>query len=358
MYYNDKEKQGNNILTNSNKIIYLDAAASAIKPKAVIDSQLDFLHNHYANSGRGVCERSNYTDKMVFLARESVAKFIGADNSDQIVFTSGATDGLNRIANMLSPDSLIAVSDLDHHSARLPFEAKHKTVLCELDNEFNYKSVPNCDAIVFTGMSNVLGTPQKIIKDDKKTVIVDASQLVVHEKIDVKKMGVDALVFSGHKIGADTGLGILYLKEPEKWKTDKFGGGQFMATGPAKFEAGTLPLTQIAGLPAAINETINNRQNTSEKIEFLRNELSKISRIKFISPKDSALLTFIVDGMHALDFGMLVGAHGVCLRVGNMCASWLHKRLGVDSTIRISAGSWNTVAEIQQTVDIIKKVIK
>lgn len=344
-------------MTNSDQIIYLDAAASALKSKAVIDSQLDFLHNHYANSGRGVCERSNYTDKMVESTREYVAKFIGAD-PNQIIFISGATDGLNRIANMLPTSTLIAVSDIDHHSARLPFEKKHKTILCELDEKFNYKYIPNCDAVILTAMSNVLGVPQKIIKDDKKIVIVDAAQLVVHEKIDVKEMGCDALVFSGHKIGADTGLGILYLKEPKKWKTDKFGGGQFMATGPAEFEAGTLPLTQISGLIDAIKYTIDNRQKTAEKIEFLRDELSKILEIKFISPKGAALLTFTIDGMHAMDFGALMGAHGVCLRVGNMCASWLHKSLGLDSTIRISVGPWNTMEEMNQTIDIIKKVIK
>lgn len=357
MYYNGIEKQGNNTLTNRKQVIYLDAAASALKPKAVIDSQLDFLQNHYANAGRGVCERASYTDKMVRSARESVAEFIGA-NSEQIIFTSGSTDGLNRIANMLPTNSLVAVSDLDHHSARLPFEEKHKTVLCELDDDFNYKSIPECDAVVLTGMSNVLGVTQKIIKDDKKIVIVDAAQLVVHEKIDVKKMGCDALVFSGHKIGADTGLGILYLKEPTKWKTDKFGGGQFMATGPAGFEAGTLPLTQIAGLSAAIKETIDTQEKTSEKIEFLRSELSKIPQIKFVSPNGAAILTFTIDGMHALDFGTLIGAYGICLRVGNMCASWLHKRLGLKSTIRLSVGPWNTMAEIEQAAEIIKKVIK
>lgn len=338
------------------RVIYLDAAASALKSKDVIALQLDFLQNHYANSSRGVCERSNYTDKMVSSARESVAKFIGA-HPNQIIFTSGATDGLNRIANMLPVNSLVAVSDLDHHSARLPFEKKHKTILCTLDDKLNYKSIPKCDAVVLTAMSNVLGVPQKIIKDNKKIVIVDASQLVVHKKINVMEIGCDALVFSGHKIGADTGLGILYLKEPDKWKTDKFGGGQFMANGPAIFEAGTLPLTQIAGLPAAIKETIDNREKTSEKIKFLRNELSKISRIKFVSPPNAAIVTFIIDDMHALDFGAFMSAYGICLRVGNMCASWLHERLGLESTIRISVGPWNTISEIQQVVDIIKKVI-
>ncbi|MCL1891764.1 MAG: aminotransferase class V-fold PLP-dependent enzyme [Alphaproteobacteria bacterium] len=345
------------MLPNKKEVLYLDAAASALKPQSVIDAQLDFLQNHYANSGRGVCERADYADRMVATARLAVAKFISA-GPEQIIFTSGATDGLNRIANMLPPKSVVAVSDLDHHSARLPMQEKHKTVLCELDKDFDYKSVPECDAAVITAMSNVLGVPQKIIKDKKRITIIDAAQLVAHEKINVAEMAPDALVFSGHKIGADTGLGILYLKEPDRWQTDKFGGGQFKATGPSRFEAGTLPLTQLAGLPAALAESIEHRAQSIDKINYLRGELEKIDRIKFISPAGAALLTFIVDGMHAYDFGAMMGAHGVCLRVGNMCASWLHQRLGLDSTIRISAGPWNTVEEMDQVAQIIKKVIK
>ena len=351
------------MLTNRFKSIYLDAAASALKPQSVIDAGLDFLENHYANAGRGICARVEYADQMVIRARESAAGFIGA-RPGQIIFTNGTTDGLNRIANMLPrvPASagmtVVAVSDLDHHSARLPFEAKHKTVLCELDENFNYKSIPECDAVVITAMSNVLGVRQKVITDKKRITIVDAAQLTAHEKIDVVEMDCDALVFSGHKVGADTGLGILYLKEPDKWQTDKFGGGQFMATGPARFEAGTLPLTQLAGLPFALKESTEYRAQSIDKIKFLRGELEKIDRIKFISPKDSYLLTFVVDGMHALDFGALMGAHGICLRVGNMCASWLHQRLELDATIRISVGPWNTMEEMEQVVKIIKKIIK
>jgi cysteine desulfurase/selenocysteine lyase len=242
---------------------------------------------------------------------------------------------------------------LDHHSARLPFEKKFKTVLCELDGDYNYKSIPDCDAAVITAMSNVLGMPQKIVSRKSQIVIVDAAQYVAHEKIDVRDMGCDALVFSGHKIGADTGVGILYLKDPDRWNTDKVGGGQYMASGPARFEAGTLPLTQIAGLIPAINEP----RATSHELRFLYDKLSKIDRIKIITKPDAALLTFIVDGMHALDFGAMMGAHNICLRVGNMCASWLHKKLGYDSTIRISTGAWNTMKEMEQVVSIIKKTV-
>jgi cysteine desulfurase/selenocysteine lyase len=357
----------NRMLPNKNKVIYMDAAASALKPASVVSAQLDFLDNHYANAGRGVCQRADYADKMVADARESVANFIGAAAA-QVIFTSGATDGLNRLSNMLPTGSVVAVSDLDHHSARLPFQEKHKTLLCELDENFNYKSVPECDAFILTAMSNVLGMAQdieKIIglaraKYPNIKILVDASQWAIHEITDVKKWDVDALVFSGHKLGADTGLGALYLKQPDNWQTDKFGGGQFKAIGPAAFEAGTLPLTQLAGLPSAISHqsSLVIREHTKNMTDYLYSQLGKIERIKFVSPKGAALLSFTIDEMHAYDFGALMGAYGVCLRVGNMCASWLHQRLGLDATIRISVGAWNTMAECEQVVKIINEIVK
>ena len=341
------------------KSIYVDAAASLLKPESVVRAQTDFLKNRYANAGRGTCARAGAVDKMVADARQAVAKFIGA-NAEQIVFTSGTTDGLNRIANMLPKNSVVAVSDLDHHSARLPFEAKYKTVIAPLDKDFNYDAaaIPKCDAFVITAMSNVLGVGQNVgnIPGNPLT-IVDAAQLIAHEKIDVVECGYDALVFSGHKMGADTGIGILYLKEPDKWQTDKFGGGQYQATGPARFEAGTLPLTQIAGLIAAIEDK-GEKKKEKELLSYLRNEFSKIPRIKFISRPDAYVLTFIIKEMHPLDFGAMMGARGICLRVGNMCASWLHQRLGIDGSVRISVGPWNTIEEMKKIVRAVKEVIK
>jgi cysteine desulfurase/selenocysteine lyase len=268
---------------------------------------------------------------------------------------------------MLPAGSVVAVSDLDHHSARLPFQEKHKTVLCELDENFNYKFVPECDVFVLTAMSNVIGVAQDIekivgmvrAKNPNVKILVDASQWAIHGKTDVKKWNVDALVFSGHKLGSDTGLGVLYLKAPDNWRADKFGGGQFRATGPARFEAGTLPLTQIAGLSSVVGHQslVSNKEHIKNITSYLRNELEKIGRIKFISPRGAALLTFTIDGMHALDFGAMMGARGVCLRVGNMCASWLHERLGLGASIRISLGSWNTMDECKKVVEIIKGIL-
>ncbi|MCL2338880.1 MAG: aminotransferase class V-fold PLP-dependent enzyme, partial [Proteobacteria bacterium] len=463
---------------------------------------------HYANAGRGVCARAAAVDEMAEKARAAVAKFIGAARPDQIVFTGGTTDGMNRIprilklAGAIAPGAGVIVSDLDHHSARLPWEdaaqrEKCKIVVCPLDDKYNLDiaslncpptdalcaSTPpkggviaedrllppwgesqsgvsrdavggqNIDVFVITAMSNVLGVPQdvkKLVARAKKInpdaiTIVDAAQYVAHLPIDVTDWGCDFLCFSGHKIGADTGIGVMYIKNPEKWPADKLGGGMVstvsakptrsqsiehraesidnvgarrdapnnatsewtVVPAPAKFEAGTLPLTQIAGLGMAINErsggachpswgglspegrlggassnkiiNIKNKNLSAkappcqpaadtpplrggdatpcELLNYLRTELSKIPRIKFVSPDGAHLLTFVVDGMHVLDFGAMIGARGVCLRVGNMCASWLHARLGLPGTIRISVGPWNTMVEMKEVVKVVNEIV-
>ncbi|MCL2017760.1 MAG: aminotransferase class V-fold PLP-dependent enzyme [Alphaproteobacteria bacterium] len=369
-------------------IIYVDSAASALKPESVIRAQVDFMQNHYANAGRGNCMRAGYVDEMVARTRKAVSRFICAE-PEQIAFTSGTTDGMNRIPHILKNsfclglNPVVVASDLDHHSARMPLEwlwhdGKCKFKICQLDNEYNIDpdTVPRADIFMITAMSNVMGVPQnvkKIIKaarDKNPNVItiIDAAQYAVHFPIDVKEWDCDFLCFSGHKIGADTGIGVMYMKKPN-WHPDKFGGGMVenmtgnpvtgdskwaFASGVAKFEAGTLPLTQIAGLHAAIKDHKTNQP----LLDYLRSEFTKIPRVKFISPVGAAILTFTIDGMHPLDFGAMMGAKGICLRVGNMCASWLHRRIGIDGSIRISVGSWNTMEEMEKIAKIAGQIIK
>ena len=379
-----------------NKIIYLDSAASALKPESVIKTEMDFLRDSYANAGRGVCARALAVDDKIANARKKVADFIGAKSPEQIVFTSGTTDGMNRILRIINDpvcdDSLknktIMVSDLDHHSARLPFEVLRnsiacKIVLCPLDSKYNLADadLPKSDVFVITAMSNVLGMPQDVAtlvsaarkKNPDVITIVDAAQFVVHKKIDVQKWNCDFMCFSAHKIGGDTGLGVMYIKNPDRWiSPDKFGGGMVnVITGnavnnnysfqwenaPSKFEAGTLPITQIIGVPAAIDYIEKNRPNL-ELIKYLHDELSKNKKIKIITERDATLCTFVVEGMHVLDFGAMLGAHGVCVRVGNMCATWIHKLLGIQGSIRISVGPWNTMDEMHKVVDLINNILK
>ena len=378
-----------------NNIIYLDSAASALKPESVIAAECDFLRHDYANAGRGICARASNVDDMVAKARARAAQFINA-RPDQIVFTSGTTDGMNRIVHIINDcvcgtgikNKTVMVSDLDHHSARLPFELLYdsdlcKIVLCPMDDKYNLmcSDLPCADVFVITAMSNVMGVAQDVAgliaaarrKNPDVITVVDAAQYVVHDEIDVQKWDCDFMCFSAHKIGADTGLGIMYMKNPERWVSpDKFGGGMISKiTGsavehnvmfqwenaPAKFEAGTLPVTQIIGLPAAMDYLSANRPNL-DLIKYLYDRLSENARIKIITSRDAALLTFYIDGMHILDFGALVGARGLCLRVGNMCASWIHKALGVAGTARISVGSTNTMDDAVRAADIIESVVK
>lgn len=369
------------------EIVYMDAAASFLKPQSVIDAETDFLLNRYANAGRGVCRRATAVDDMIHAVRVQLADFINADVS-QVVFTSGATDGLNRIVNIIinqpqySNLSTFTVSDLEHHSARLPWQELLKAgkiremLKCELDENFDIKidSIPNTDVLVITAMSNVIGRAQdvkKIIAAARKKnpdviTIVDASQYVVHEQIDVKSWDCDFMVFSGHKIGADTGVGVLYIRDAEKYMPDKFGGGMVLKVSdtdlvlnnaPEKFEAGTLPLTQICGFGIAIQELKKNRPDLN-LVKYMYDELNKIPKIKILTSRDAALLSFVVDDMHVLDFGTLAGANGICLRVGNMCASWIHKLLGIDGSIRVSVGPWNTINDVEKFISVVKNIVK
>lgn len=366
-----------------NKFIYLDAAASSLKPDCVVQAELDFLRNSYANAGRGICARAVAVDSLVKSVRKQVADFIGADEK-QIVFTSGTTDSMNRIPAILKNSGVrvqsVAVSDLDHHSARLPWEylAKNSQVnlkVCSLNENLDFADVPESDVLVITAMSNVIGKSQDVkaiinqakSKNPNVITIVDVAQYIVHEKINVVDWDCDFLAFSGHKIGADTGIGVLYIKKPERFSPDKFGGGMINKIidsdnwiynmVPDKFEAGTLPLTQIAGLGEAIRYLEKNRPDLS-LIKYLYDELKDFQNIDIISAPDSCLFSFVPKNMHALDFGALIGANDICLRVGNMCASWIHKYLGVPASVRISIGSWNTLEDIKLVIELIKKILK
>ena len=371
-----------------NKIIYLDAAATAQKPDSVIAAEMDFLRHHYANAGRGVCARATAVDDMVATTRRHVADFIHA-RDDQVVFTSGTTDGMNRIACMVRQLPIfadgcpvVAVSDLDHHSARMPWEnlANHgecKIALCALNPAFDIdiNHLPTADVMVVTAMSNVMGTPQDVgaiiraarQKNPHIVTIVDAAQYVAHGSIDVTAWDCDFMCFSGHKIGADTGIGVMYIKNPDVMPVDKFGGGMVnkilengefrLNPSPDRFESGTLPLTQIAGLSPAI-DAWREWSGGRDLIRYMYDELAKMPAVDLLTGRDAALISFTVKNMHVLDFGAHVGARDICLRVGNMCATWINRALGIPGCARISVGPWNTMDDAVAAMDAIRGIVK
>ncbi len=361
-----------------NDFIYLDSGATMQKPQSVIDAELDFMQNKYANAGRGICAPAAAVDAMVERARARAAAFINAA-PHQIVFTSGATDGLNRVVHLIGGGNLrVSVSGLDHNSARIPWQMRPDTEIIELplDDNLNIDiaNIPNADVYVITAMSNVLGVAQNVgeisrvirEKNASAKIVVDAAQFAVHDVIDAVKWDVDFICFSGHKIGADTGVGILYIKHPDQYAPDKFGGGMVLradenqitfVAAPNVFESGTLPLTQIAGLMPAIDYIESNRPNL-ELIKYAFDALSKNPKIRILTSRDASILSFVIDGMHILDFGAMMGAHGVCVRVGNMCAPWIMNKLGIDGCVRVSIGSQNTIDDVQRAVSIIGAILK
>ena len=366
-----------------NKIIYLDAAATYQKPDCVIASELDFLQNSYANAARGFCQRVADVDDMMVRTRARVAAFMNA-RPDQIVFTSGTTAAMNMVADMLAVNATtrLLVSDLDHHSARLPFEKKvlsraGRVFVCELGDDMNFDvaKIPVADVFVITAMSNVLGQAQNVAeivqaarqKNPNVITVVDAAQYVVHNKIDVRAWDCDFVAWSAHKIGADTGLGVLYIKNPERVNPHFIGGGMVqrvmpdgqivLAAGAERFEAGTQPLTQIAGLIPAI-DSLEQRRPDMALIQYLYDELSGGPKIKLLTRRDASVVTFVVDGMNVVDMAARMGVRGLCARAGAMCASWMMNLLNIDGAIRLSVGAYNSKEDIDAAIKIIKDCIK
>ncbi|MDR0319444.1 MAG: aminotransferase class V-fold PLP-dependent enzyme [Rickettsiales bacterium] len=355
--------------------IYADGAASALKPDAVRAAESEFYAKGYANAGRGICPRASVVDDMVARVRAETAEFIAAARPEQIVFTHGATEGLNRLADMLElkPDDVVIVSDLDHHSARLPFMKRCRTEVCPLDANFDLDAAwlaARCKkggvrAVVITAMSNVLGRAQDLEKlvaaAGGAFTIIDAAQYIAHKRLAVG--GAGAVVFSAHKMYAGTGLGVLYLKNPDALKPDFIGGGAVawvdgadweFPPAPEKFEAGTLPLAQIAGFGAALEFLGKNDFEDSALADYLREGLEEIPGVKIVSAPGASLVSFHSESAHALDIGASLGAKGICVRAGAMCASWIHKYLGISGTVRVSPGLWNDKADM----DAILKALR
>lgn len=382
-------------------ISYLDSGATSQKPQYVINAIEEFYKKFNANPHRGTYSLSLDATEQYENTREKIAKFINARNKEEIIFSKNASEGLNLIAysyglSNLKQNDEVVLSIMEHHSNLVPwqFVTKQTNSILKymyINNEFELskeeiesKITDKTKVVGITHISNVLGTinnVKEIIKYAHKKgaiVIVDASQSIPHTKVDVQDLDADFLVFSGHKMFAPLGIGVLYGKKELLNKMPPFlMGGDMIeyvyeqnttyAPLPNKFEAGTQNVEGVVGLGAAIDyiksigyETINKVEQ--EVTEYAVNELSKLNFIEmYVTPNKqnhSSVVSFNVRGVHPHDVASILDVNGVCIRSGNHCAQPLLRYMGMDSTCRASFSIYNTKEDVDKLVDALNKTYK
>lgn len=383
------------------KISYLDSGATTQKPQCVIDAIESYYKECNANPHRGAYSLSIEATEKYESTREKIAKFINARNREEIIFSKNATESLNLIAysyglDNLKKDDEVVLSIMEHHSNLVPWQyvtkktnSKLKFMYINKDYELSKEEIESkitdkTKVVGITHVSNVLGTinnVKEIIKYAHKkgaVVIVDASQSIPHMKIDVQDLDADFLAFSGHKMFAPLGIGVLYGKKELLNKMTPFlmGGDMIeyvyeqnttFAPLPKKFEAGTQNVEGVIGLGSAIDyiEKIGYKeiQNVEEAItKYAVNELSKLDFLElYITPhleNHSTVISFNIKGVHPHDVASILDSNGVCVRSGNHCAQPLLRYLGMDSTCRASFSIYNTKEDVDNLVEALKKAYK
>lgn len=375
-------------------LIYLDSAASAQKPRAVIEAMSQTMTTSYSNVHRGLHTLANEMTDAYEAARRSVARLLNAD-TNQIVFTKGATEAINLVAaglgHSIQPGAEILLSQMEHHANIVPWHflrERHGAVLrfvpVDDDGVLDMAALeamlgPRTRMVAITHISNVLGTinPVRRIADLAHAVgaqvLIDGCQGIAHETVDVQALDADFYVFSGHKLYGPTGIGALYGKSDALAALPPYqGGGEMIssvsedaityADPPHRFEAGTPPILEAIGLGAAIDwlET-QDRQAifAHEKALYARavEILGDYNWIKIIgqSTDKAAILSFSVEGAHAHDVAQILDRYGVAVRAGTHCAEPLMRRFGLTSSARASFALYNTLAEAEDFADALVK---
>lgn len=379
-------------------ITYLDSGATTQKPTSVLEAIEKFYKNENANPHRGAYGLSIEATEIYENTRDKIAKFINAKHREEIIFSKNASESLNLIAysyglDNLKKDDEIVLSIMEHHSNLVPWQMVAKKTESKLnymyindnfeisDEEIETKITDKTKIVGITHVSNVLGTInniEKIIKYAHKKgaiVVVDGSQSIPHMEIDVQKLDADFFVFSGHKMLAPLGIGILYGKKEILNKMNPFlmGGDMIeyvyeqettFAPIPNKFEAGTQNVEGVIGLGAAIDYIRNIGYNKIQEIEkevtsYARQELSKLEYLTlYLTPneeKHSSVISFNIKGVHPHDVASILDSENVCVRSGNHCAQPLLRRMGIDSTCRASFYIYNTKEDVDKLVIALNK---
>lgn len=375
---------------NGCPLVYLDNAATSLKPQPVIDALVNYYSNYGSNIFRGVYTMAEETTTLYETARSKVAHFINA-NSKEIIFTKGSTEGINAIASTwcldnVRPGDEILITAAEHHANFVPWQqcalqsgAALKILPVNLDgtlkiNQLDSFLTKKTKLVAISHVSNVLG-----IEHDIKTVInaahlagakvlVDAAQSIPHQKIDVKLLGCDFLVFSGHKMMGPTGIGVLYMNENiiQQVRPYQYGGAMIShvslqtsswAEAPSKYEAGTPPIAAAIGLGTAIDyiqthiEYCQLEKHETNLLSRLIDGLQTLKKVKINGPVDQLkkkghIVSFNIIGIHPHDVAAYVDKFGICIRAGFQCAQPLIEMCGIGPSLRASLYAYNTEQDI------------
>lgn len=386
-------------LLMQNKIIYIDNAATSQRPQCVIDAEGDFYKNYNANPLRGLYSLSVEATEVYENAREAVRKFIGAEKSNEIIFTRNTTESLNLVAysyglsNVKKGDEIV-VSIMEHHSDLLPWQMVAKTcgaelkfIECAKDGSIDLEKVKELitsrtKIVAMTQVSNVLGREYpvkeiaKLAHEKGAVMVVDGAQSTPHMRVDVTDLDADFFAFSGHKLLAPMGIGVLYGKEELLEKMPPFlSGGEMIdsvtrtsavyAELPHKFEAGTVNAAGAAGLKAAIDyiEKVGFDYISEREIALTSHAIEKMKKIPHVNiigsenaDEHTGIVTFTIDNVHPHDISEILAADGIAVRAGHHCAQPLLTHLGLNSTARASFAFYNTEDEVDKFTDSVATI--
>lgn len=379
------------LLESNKEIVYLDSAATSIKPQVVIDKINEYYKEYGVNIHRGVYDLSGIATNEYEELRSVAAKFINA-KPNEIVYTKGTTDGLNKLAYMLedriSENDEIIVSVLDHHSLVMPWQniaakknAKLKFVELNESNQITVENFKKClnkntKIVALTHVSNVLGVISpvkeitKLAHEVGALVVLDGAQSVPHMKVDVKDLDVDFLAFSGHKMLAPTGTGILYGKykllnslQPTEFGGDMNDGVEMYSStykdAPEKFEAGTQNIEGVIAFKKAIEYLTNIgmdevHKHSKELAIYVAEHIKDNSLIELYTKNpESGIVTFNIKGVHPHDVATFLSSYNICIRAGHHCAQLITHHLGCMGTVRASFYIYNTLDDAKKLVEAI-----
>ena len=387
---------------DNKSLVYLDNASTTQKPNQVIDAITDYYRNHNANIHRAVYALAEESTEAYETARDKIANFVNVKNRQELIFVRGTTEAINLVAYAwgrphINEGDIIVTTEYEHHSNIVPWQllTQEKRAKLEyigmdddgqliLDDLDKYLATGKVKLVTFSLMSNVLGTitdAEKIIEKCKAAgvpTLIDGAQAVPHMKVDLDTLGCDFFAFSGHKMLAPTGIGVLWVRKSVLQTMNPFHGGGDMIREvhkyettwndlPYKFEAGTPNIADVIGFGAAIDYLTkigmdNVRQHEIELTKYAIEEFSKVPGLKIYGTKDitkrGGVISFNFADVHPHDVAQIIDEQGIALRSGHHCAQVLMERLDVAATSRASFYIYNTKKDVDALIDSLNTVAK